>query len=518
MAPLAPPPPVMCRSDGGSRRSSLVPVASELGASGRRELLKRIELLEKQNNAMIRQQDKILQNVKSPQASVRSLSRRARSHGPNTARTKRASSRDASRNLGLPSDSLVVSVPLPSGETSHCRATDSSAAFHTRNLCAAEAGRLPLEDAFNVPCSLKDVSRQPSGSAPSSCSLLPMPDPCSNVARQFSALDSVSSGRTLNLSVGKNVRQSSAQDIDVNTWQTLEERVIQPLCQVQNSWQEQMRSFLAGMEGEQHHMRQQYQQQLLEMESEGVRQQRAYEDRILHLESLLYKQTLNLEQELKEQLEEVDRKAEDLGAVEERIRSDAMRVQQARVVADARLSELAGLGAREVDQATSLRHLTVQDERAVKDPFPQHLPQPYDAAVRFVVNHGWDALHGGDPGPAWTALHWAALEGRPDVVKLLLNCRANPSHRDEKGKSPLEYAIEAEQCTVAMMLRQSLRPRQPLLEGFRVGSLDSEALDGGRGHEVLNVGTTRVAFHDLLEDSCSASRVPNESSSLVQYS
>ncbi|CAJ1374432.1 unnamed protein product [Effrenium voratum] len=69
------------------------------------------------------------------------------------------------------------------------------------------------------------------------------------------------------------------------------------------------------------------------------------------------------------------------------------------------------------------------------------MPQVYRAAVQIVAEHGWEALHGGEQaGACWTALHWAAAEGRSDICQLLLRCRANIHHEDEIGRTPAYYA------------------------------------------------------------------------------
>ncbi|CAE7248789.1 unnamed protein product [Symbiodinium sp. CCMP2456] len=72
---------------------------------------------------------------------------------------------------------------------------------------------------------------------------------------------------------------------------------------------------------------------------------------------------------------------------------------------------------------------------------PRKLRSILKAAVSIIREHGWEALHGRDSsGPCWTALHWAAAEGRNDVCLLLLGCRADPNHEDEIGRIPAYYA------------------------------------------------------------------------------
>merc|ERR1719359_592508 len=80
---------------------------------------------------------------------------------------------------------------------------------------------------------------------------------------------------------------------------------------------------------------------------------------------------------------------------------------------------------------------------------PLGLPPVYEAAVSIVLQHGWHVLHGGEnAGPAWTALHWAASEGRLDVCDVLLKANADPGHRDELGRVALDYALENGQRSI----------------------------------------------------------------------
>lgn len=90
-----------------------------------------------------------------------------------------------------------------------------------------------------------------------------------------------------------------------------------------------------------------------------------------------------------------------------------------------------------------------QDEWQV----PADLPPVYEAAIAIILQHGWEMLHGGEnAGPAWTALHWAASEGRPDVCDLLLQAGADAGLRDELGKTALDYALENGQMATAEIL------------------------------------------------------------------
>ncbi|CAJ1448054.1 unnamed protein product, partial [Effrenium voratum] len=81
------------------------------------------------------------------------------------------------------------------------------------------------------------------------------------------------------------------------------------------------------------------------------------------------------------------------------------------------------------------------------------LPLVYAAALEGIETHGWSAVYPADDPPAWTILHWAAMEGRLDVCHRLLAARADPMCEDERGWTPVDCANEAGEQEVAMRLR-----------------------------------------------------------------
>mmetsp|Transcript_125766 Transcript_125766/g.250971 ORF Transcript_125766/g.250971 Transcript_125766/m.250971 type:complete len:872 (+) Transcript_125766:192-2807(+) len=68
------------------------------------------------------------------------------------------------------------------------------------------------------------------------------------------------------------------------------------------------------------------------------------------------------------------------------------------------------------------------------------IPSVYQTAIAAVQTYGWSQIHGN--GPEWTALHWAASEGRADVCRLLLNAGGKPHQPDSTGRSSVDYALE----------------------------------------------------------------------------
>jgi len=69
------------------------------------------------------------------------------------------------------------------------------------------------------------------------------------------------------------------------------------------------------------------------------------------------------------------------------------------------------------------------------------MPPVYESAIAAARCYGWKEIHGS--GPEWTALHWAAAEGRTDVCATLLSLRADPRHLDHAGRSALDHASGA---------------------------------------------------------------------------
>lgn len=87
---------------------------------------------------------------------------------------------------------------------------------------------------------------------------------------------------------------------------------------------------------------------------------------------------------------------------------------------------------------------------------------------RFLLNG--DSLRRG-PGAniqdkaGYSALHYAALYGHTDCVRMLLSYEASPSLRDSRHSSPLHLAAWAgHQDIVKLLLTQSNRPVDPNLQ------------------------------------------------------
>mmetsp|Transcript_44218 Transcript_44218/g.127776 ORF Transcript_44218/g.127776 Transcript_44218/m.127776 type:complete len:629 (-) Transcript_44218:55-1941(-) len=132
---------------------------------------------------------------------------------------------------------------------------------------------------------------------------------------------------------------------------------------------------------------------------------------------------------------------------------------------DCAASSVPESGGRTMGEAPVVGHRPACDDSAEWRPSAREvlrsLPAVYQAAVALVLEHGWEVLHGGAHAgePAWTALHWAAAEGRLDVCRLLLGCAGGAEfvqRRDELGRSPLDYAVEGGHQAIVELLIQAL--------------------------------------------------------------
>ena len=96
---------------------------------------------------------------------------------------------------------------------------------------------------------------------------------------------------------------------------------------------------------------------------------------------------------------------------------------------------LVGCGKAEIDR-TLIAAIAGGDIEAVK----QHLAAGVDVNAKNKV--------GGTP------LHFAALEGRKEIVELLIAKGADVNAKDDQGRTPLDVAIELKQPETADLLRK----------------------------------------------------------------
>ncbi|CAE7611571.1 ANKRD52 [Symbiodinium sp. CCMP2592] len=106
------------------------------------------------------------------------------------------------------------------------------------------------------------------------------------------------------------------------------------------------------------------------------------------------------------------------------------------------------------------------------------MPLVYAAALEGIETHGWSAVYPLDDPPAWTILHWAAMEGRLEICRRLLAAGANPFCEDERGWTPLDCADEAGEVEVSNLLVAH--------------APDADLGQGGAMHPVLAAAVTAV--------------------------
>ena len=100
------------------------------------------------------------------------------------------------------------------------------------------------------------------------------------------------------------------------------------------------------------------------------------------------------------------------------------------------------------------------------------MPAVYAAALAAVERYGWDAVHAGER--EWTALHWAAAEGRTGICRRLIQSRADPRQPDNLGRTPLDYAREAGDQSTWQVLAAACSELQTAVEGSEESSEGAE--------------------------------------------
>jgi len=270
----------------------------------------------------------------------------------------------------------------------------------------------------------------------------------------------------------------------------LRQSVVEPFNELQVS--------LEAIGEEQRRMKHEHQQQLQDIEAARVKERREHQAQVLRLEEALLAQGVRQEEGLVGQLKQLDvewaevhaasAKLQAVKAEEARLASDALRGNSLRPNPETRAPQhwaiptlkANPLGSCSLPQLPLVpptskpappavpRAASPQPGSAAVHTFgegdslpaassasllsrlPPGLPEVYEAAIVIILEHGWDALHGGENGnPAWTALHWAAFEGRVDVCELLLAAGADASHPDELGRTAMEYALDGGARTAA---------------------------------------------------------------------
>ena len=74
-----------------------------------------------------------------------------------------------------------------------------------------------------------------------------------------------------------------------------------------------------------------------------------------------------------------------------------------------------------------------------------------DGGVEDVLASGAD-VHTVDKEKCWTALHWAASQGRPHMMEILLDYKSDPNAVDNEGCTPLHIVAETDKVNLATLL------------------------------------------------------------------
>ncbi|KFH73895.1 hypothetical protein MVEG_01108, partial [Podila verticillata NRRL 6337] len=110
----------------------------------------------------------------------------------------------------------------------------------------------------------------------------------------------------------------------------------------------------------------------------------------------------------------------------------------------------------------------------------------------------------------WTALHLAAIENHPEVVRILLEAGASPNVYDYSTWNPHEHAVFAANNACAALLRSPAKATltivQPTVDRLAGSSSpqfhrpDSPPTSGGRNHVKASKAVHRAYGHKYLED------------------
>merc|ERR1719219_1219971 len=65
------------------------------------------------------------------------------------------------------------------------------------------------------------------------------------------------------------------------------------------------------------------------------------------------------------------------------------------------------------------------------------LPAAYLDVMQQIDRSGWDKMQWAN---GFTLLHWAARSGDLELCRRFLSQRADPNHRDDAGRSAVDYA------------------------------------------------------------------------------
>jgi len=422
------------------------------------DLLRRIEMLQQRNSGLARQQDMMLQLA-------------GRSGSGST-----TSSAWPPAEVTYSPEGDVSFMQPPTVELARAQPVQTVVNGHHQQLAVDEENKIQELQLLNRllgyhnGCHKHDAYRWPSVSPSATTSPRSADDaPLSQRLRQF-------------VTILRHHEQQTAEDV-------LQDSLREPLDRFQR--------MLTKLTKDQRRMKLDHKSQLQRLQAEGAKQEEQHKEQVLQMEQAMLEQSVQREQELAGQLQDLEREWEDVETADTQVRLQAAQVweqtlslasaaQRKASQAEPELREsvqgrtsqterrspgISSSGESQTATPASPRFTHQADSTQLQQPYaaspsvvvPPGLPRVYEAAVALVLEHGWHALHGGEnSGPAWTALHWAALQGRSDVCEVLLQAGADPCHSDEMGKTPLDYAVaHKRQSTVTLLRGAQSVMRQP---------------------------------------------------------
>jgi len=108
------------------------------------------------------------------------------------------------------------------------------------------------------------------------------------------------------------------------------------------------------------------------------------------------------------------------------------------------------------------------------------IPDTYLKVIEDIDTQGWQQMSW---ARGYTLLHWAAKNDMPDLCARFMWQKADPEHRDDGGRSALDYAREAQSRSAEMQLNRgapAMEPKIPLMrpKGNRASVRGSMIVDG----------------------------------------
>ena len=133
---------------------------------------------------------------------------------------------------------------------------------------------------------------------------------------------------------------------------------------------------------------------------------------------------------------------------------------------------------RIVEEAERLRReLSSVLEKVKPDRMPDPMPDKINDALDAIEKFGINAVKWAD---GFTALHWAAENGRLEICKFLVSKEADPQAKDKRGRSPIDLAARGGHLEIVKFLKNNLPDEGGQFEGIPMEFV--KALDAIKSH------------------------------------